>query len=252
MSKCTSNLDVSQYYSWKSVSFTDSGKVRSVNEDSYMSDLEAAHWVVADGMGGHSAGDVASQMIVDSLSTIGASKSLYDFVLETEKSLKETNSKLLEQAIENGTVIGSTVVGLKIHSASALWYWIGDSRAYLFRQGRLLQLSVDHTVPQELLLEGKITLAEVENHPEKNVITRAVGSEKTLFLDLEMMPLHAEDLYIICSDGVEKEINDAELEQILKKNSKDIDAAGGIILNTVMERGARDNVTFTLIEISRM
>ncbi|WP_395344313.1 PP2C family protein-serine/threonine phosphatase [Ningiella sp. W23] len=248
MAILTTNPMIDKQYGWRFAHATDTGKVRRVNEDCFFSNPEQAHWAVADGMGGHQAGDVASQMIVKNLSAIVQSESFSKFVDEVDDTLLGVNENLSALALSRNTVIGSTVVGAALHQQHILFYWVGDSRGYLFRDKRLVQITKDHTLVQELVDNGEITREQAEQHPDKNVITRAVGSHPELFADYTMIPFQSGDKFLICSDGIEKEINDAELSLLLAKHN-DIEECTQAILDKVLSRGARDNVSFVLIEL---
>ncbi|NQZ06116.1 MAG: serine/threonine-protein phosphatase [Algicola sp.] len=245
------NTKISADFTWSVVSFTDTGKVRKINEDDFMANNAQAHWAVADGMGGHDAGDVASQAISKALYKIDQTAEFGVFVDRVEDCLIEVNQNLRTLAGGGDRVIGSTVAGLAIQQQYALYYWVGDSRVYRFRNKTLKQLSIDHTYTQELVDQGKISIAEVANHPDKNVITRAVGADEHLFVDFEIEKIKANDVYFICSDGVEKEMDDKQVEQILVEHQDNMADAGKIILDTVIAKGARDNVTFILVSLQQ-
>lgn len=242
-----SNRKIDSDYGWRTVDVTDTGKVRQVNEDSCMAVNEQAHWAVADGMGGHQAGDLASQMIINNLSTLEQTDDLTDFLDRIEDTLIGVNKNLYQLAQSRNTVIGSTIVGAIMHKGHMLFYWAGDSRGYLFRKNKLIQLTTDHTLVQELLDDRKISHEQAKNHPEKNVITRAVGTHEDLFVDCYMIPIEQGDIFLICSDGIEKEMDDETLASLLKL-SPNLEHSASTILDEVLTAGARDNVSFVLIE----
>lgn len=248
--KLYNNPDISVSFSWSDSHFTDIGKRRKVNEDDLMANPEQAHWAVADGMGGHDAGDVASQTIVDALEPLKQTQVFEDFVDTIDNCLCVVNEQL--QLLAGGDrLIGSTVAGLALQQQHVLYYWVGDSRVYRLRDQKLAQLSVDHTYTQELVAQGKLTAEAAKNHPDKSVITRAVGAEKQLVVDFKRASLQHLDLFFICSDGVDKEMTDDEVEAVLNQHRGDIELAGQTILDTVLERGARDNVTFILVALQQ-
>lgn len=240
--------NISTQFSWHHESFTDVGKVRKINEDSHFSNPEQAHWAVADGMGGHEAGDVASQAISAALSKLSRKGDFSDFIDQIEDSLCDVNTHL-RSITEGDDVCGSTVVGMCLQGSHFAYYWAGDSRLYRFRRGALEMLSIDHTYLQELIDEGSIQPAEANDHPEKSVITRAVGADDDIYVDFEIDSLIDKDIYMLCSDGVEKKLTDPEVEDILRNNPENLKAAGQEIIDTVLERGAPDNVTLILIEV---
>ncbi len=240
---------ISQDFGWTAAAFTDVGTVRKINEDDYMSNSPQAHWAVADGMGGHDKGDVASQSISVALKVLEQPAEFTHFVDNIEDSLIAVNQKLQDLAGDGDSLIGSTVAGLALHQQHALYYWAGDSRIYRLRNKKLSQLSIDHTFTQELVDQGKLSLDEVASHPNKNVITRAVGADYELFVDFEMTAIQADDLFFICSDGIEKEMSDEQVQALLNQHRDDLDVAGQQLMDTVLARNARDNVTFILVAI---
>lgn len=241
------NSQISEKFSWSSYSFSDKGKVRKIQEDDYMCNDRTAHWVVADGMGGHEKGDVASLLISETLEKLERTALFADFVDGIEDGLNSVNQKL--QLMAGNGVIGSTVAGIALQQQYALFYWAGDSRIYLLRDKKLNQLSIDHTYTQELIDQGKLTIEEASEHPQKNIITRAVGADPELFIDFEMMQLQHGDLFLVCSDGIEKELSNDDVQEILNTHRKNPQKAGQAVLDEVLERGARDNVTFVLVDI---
>ena len=246
----TSNPVISKNFEWNDVEFTDVGKVRKVNEDSMMSRSDQAHRVVADGMGGHEAGDVASQSICTGLAGLTRQREFPHFVDDIEDKIIEVNGYLRRLAgDDDDKVIGSTVVGLALQGNHAVYYWVGDSRVYRLRGGTLTQLSIDHTYLQELVDEGKLDPADVADHNDKNVITRAVGADDDVFVDFEMEQFIDKDIYFLCSDGVEKEMTDEEVEGVLNRHGSDIESAGKEIIDQVLDRGSPDNVTVILVQI---
>lgn len=247
MNQFHSNLVIDKAYGWKSCCITDKGQVRKVNEDSVMVHDSQAHWVVADGMGGHQAGDLASSMIANNLQPLEQTANLPDFIDKIEDTLIGVNENLFTLAESRSTVIGSTVVGAALHQGHLVLYWVGDSRGYLFRNQRLVQLTTDHTLVQEMVDAGDISAEEAHLHPKKNVITRAVGSHAFLAIDFLITPIEENDIILLCSDGIEKELDDEALQQLFR-NALNIETLGDDILSNVLARGGRDNVSFIIIE----
>ncbi|MFT4928265.1 MAG: serine/threonine protein phosphatase PrpC, partial [Phenylobacterium sp.] len=157
-SKNNHNGIISQDFSWSVAAFTDMGRVRKINEDDYMTNDAQGHWAVADGMGGHEKGDVASQEISMALKKLEQTADFPLFVDAIEDCLSDVNEKLQDLAGDGDSLIGSTVAGLALFQQHALYYWAGDSRIYRLRNQRLEQLSIDHTFTQELVDQGKISL----------------------------------------------------------------------------------------------
>ena len=165
-------------FQWDSCALTHQGCVRDHNEDAGFEWPEMGLWVVADGMGGHSSGDLASTMIIDHMSHLILPEPLSEIIDLLEDTLLDINQQLLQTAQQRGanTTIGSTVVIMLAYNNLALLLWVGDSRAYLFREGKLSRLSQDHTQIEELIEQGLLLREDAENHPSANIITRAVGA----------------------------------------------------------------------------
>ncbi|WP_299205027.1 protein phosphatase 2C domain-containing protein [uncultured Amphritea sp.] len=231
-----------------SSALTSVGNVRKHNEDAFLSQPEQAHWVVADGMGGHSAGDFASQSIVDALQMFEQQPQVSDSVDLLEDILLQTNHKLLELAGDDHKIIGSTVAGLVLLADYYLLYWCGDSRIYLYRNGVLMQESVDHTYTQGLVAQGRLTPEEALIHPERNVITRAVGAADALYIDMDIRNLQSGDRFLICSDGLDKELSDADIAAFLAQRHIPLEQLAQEMMDCCLERGGRDNITLILIE----
>jgi len=242
---------MSSQLAWRSASRTETGHVRKLNEDALYASDQKAHWAVADGMGGHHAGDVASQLVVQRLDQLPGEGRLSLRVDLLEDTLLQANAELVEMAGGNGKVIGTTVAGLMFDETRYLVYWCGDSRVYLLRNGCLSQETVDHTLVQELLEQGRINPVDVENHPERNVITRAVGAAGDLFIDMDLRPLQPGDLFLICSDGLDKEINEPELVQLLNQPFNDIEQLLDSLMSVCLSRSAKDNITLSLISVEQ-
>lgn len=233
--------------SWNSSTLSHVGNVRKLNEDSCLDRAEIGLWVVADGMGGHAAGDLASQLIVNTLAKLPAPDSLTGFVNSVEDGLLAANRRLVTMAGETKQTIGSTVVVLLVHGAHGVYMWAGDSRLYRLRNGKLTQLTTDHSQVESMIQQGIISRAEAGGHPAGNMVTRAVGASENLFVDVDMTRLEAGDRYLLCSDGLDKHVADREIEKILGQGSPE-DVAQKLI-DVTLSRGAVDNVTVSVIEI---
>lgn len=235
-------------FSWVSFARTDVGKVRKVNEDSMLDHAPAGVWVVADGMGGHAAGDVASSSIVSNLSKLKPSADADSLVSEIEQRLLDTNNDLLRQSEEreDRQTMGSTVVVLLAFGKKIFCLWAGDSRLYRLRDGILSQITIDHSKVQELVDEGLITEDEAEKHPDANVITRAIGANQRLFIDMDMHDARLGDRYLLCSDGLFKEVMKHEIHELLGQGAPE--EACNTLIELTLERGSRDNVTVIVVE----
>ncbi|NIN37405.1 MAG: serine/threonine-protein phosphatase, partial [Gammaproteobacteria bacterium] len=201
--------------SWTSSACSDVGAVRELNEDAYLERPDIGLWLVADGMGGHFAGDVASQMVISAVQELEPPRSLSHFVDAVERRLVETNQRLRDYADrEESHTIGSTVVALLIRGQHAVCLWAGDSRMYRYRDGRLEQISQDHALVEELVERGVLTPEQAIDHPHGNLVTRAVGASEELFLDVEIITIQEGDLFILCSDGLERQVAEEEMASI--------------------------------------
>lgn len=233
---------------WTSSSRTDVGMVRLHNEDAVLDRPDAGLWAVADGMGGHSAGDVASAMIVEQLQTLDTAQPLSRLLEQAEATLEAVNARLRLLAVtRDAATIGSTVVALLAHGAHAICLWAGDSRAYRLRDGVLEQVTQDHALVADLVDRGVLSAEQAANHPQSNLVTRAVGASDTLKLDLEIMRLRPGDRFILCSDGLDKELHHEEIRALLARGGGS-DAADDLV-ELALSRGSRDNVTVVAVQI---
>jgi protein phosphatase len=231
---------------WDSASRTHVGTVRKLNEDSVLERPERGLWVVADGMGGHAAGDFASAAVVAALGNIPAPSSLGALLGEVRKQLQAVNQSLSEEARQRGQeVIGSTVVVLMLFGSHGVALWAGDSRAYRYRQGELQQLTRDHSQVEEFVRLGLMTSEQAEGHPASNIITRAVGVAGHLELDSEMFEIAAGDTFLLCSDGLYRELDRSDIQACLALD--DCQQACDALLAKALARGARDNVSVTVV-----
>jgi protein phosphatase len=234
-------------YRWWSCCRTTVGRQRRINEDAYLSLDELGLWLVADGMGGHSRGDVASRLIVDAFADLSRPHSLDDFAIEVKARLALANQRIRDEAHRGGyaQLMGSTVVAFLVYKREWMCLWAGDSRAYLLRDGHLMQITRDHSVVEELVQRGEIRRDQAVSHPSANRITRAVGTQDRLVVDQYRSFLRDGDAVLLCSDGLVKEVSDPELATILE--DYDCEEASEELVELTLERGARDNVTVAVI-----
>lgn len=231
------------------VSRTHPGLKRKVNEDSVLVRSERGLWAVADGMGGHEAGDVASASVVDALALVSPQALIDHFVADAIAALKAVNRQLIALARSEARprTIGTTVVGLAIADGRFGCFWAGDSRAYRIRQGEIAQLSRDHSLVQELMDAGMLGQLEAEHHPNSNVVTRAVGAAEELRVDTSAGDARPGDLFLLASDGLTRVVDDDELYAEL--TSAELEPAADALLDTVLSRGAPDNVSFVIVRV---
>ncbi len=233
---------------WKSAHDTNVGVTRELNEDSLLSLPQKLFWAIADGMGGYEAGNVASNMIVASLQELGSRDSLNQLVNSIEDRLLDVNHRILEYAdiMLEGRTLGSTVVSLAIKGRVGVCLWAGDSRLYRFRNQQLIQLSRDHSQVEEQIQQGYITAEQAENHPESNVITRAVGAHHQLYVDINMFSAQLGDIFLLCSDGLYNMVSRAALIETL--SSCPIDRAVGSLIQQAIDGGGSDNISVILVK----
>lgn len=234
--------------SWTSHAVSHVGTVRKVNEDACLSRPGRGVWVVADGMGGHSAGDVASRQIVEAIEQVPAQSGLAALATALEIALRQVNADLIRLAHDSDKhTIGSTVVVLALHGRHALLVWAGDSRIYRMRKGRFEQLTQDHAMVEDMVEAGLISRAEAENHPQANRITRAIGAMEELYLDMDIHEVQPGDRFLLCSDGLYKDASEPALARILKGKGDTAKAA----VDLALENNARDNVTVVTVNIEK-
>ncbi|TRC93290.1 serine/threonine-protein phosphatase [Mesorhizobium sp. WSM4303] len=224
------------------------GCVRDHNEDSYLVEPQIGLWVVADGMGGHEAGEVASASIVEHLATIGIASSAPDLRARFEDRLNRAHAEIRRIARSRGVTIGSTVAALLAMDGRFACLWSGDSRVYLVRDAAISQISRDHTEVQELLDSGAISAAEAQNWPRRNVITRAIGVNDDIAIDFQQGETLAGDIFILSTDGLTAHVSDAEIAAAALSAAPQ--AACEKLLAMVLERGGTDNVTIVLVKIT--
>jgi serine/threonine protein phosphatase PrpC len=227
---------------------TNVGLVRTVNEDAVLDFSEIGLWAVADGVGGADAGDHASRLIVDTLGATPAPISGAGFLLGVRRSLEMVNRQLRIEATagRRDRVIASTVVCLLFFERWFCCLWAGDSRLYRVRDGRIAQMTRDHSEVQLLVDHGVILGEEARRHPRANVITRAVGAEDVLQLEALEDMLRPGDAFLLCTDGLTKVVDDREIAAALSTLSP-AETVRGLIQMT-LDRGAPDNVSVAAIK----
>ncbi|SMF29966.1 protein phosphatase [Alteromonadaceae bacterium Bs31] len=233
---------------WIGASATDVGTVREVNEDAVILRPEIGMWAVADGMGGHEVGDIASAKVVEALAGVENHELLSDIVDAIDDALISANEGILEYSREqlDNASMGSTLVSLIVRGRVGICIWVGDSRLYRLRGGVLTQLSRDHSQVEEMLQMGLLTPEQAENHPDSHVITRAIGGEDELFIDINIFSLQIGDSFLLCSDGLYNAVNIEDMEQnLLLRNPQQVCDQ---LLTLALENSARDNVSLIVIK----
>lgn len=230
---------------YESVGHTDTGKVRAHNEDAILVRDDVGLWVVADGLGGHTAGDVASGMIVDRLRALPRQGDVFDFVEAIEDTLSQVNAELRRMAREqNVDVIGSTVVVLVHDKDFMLCGWVGDSRGYCFEDGHLRQITRDHVHGAK----SDVTQLGQAQPAGAGVLTRAIGAEENLFVDWVVTGSRPGMAFLLCSDGINKELSDAELDQEYRAHS-DPQMVLARLFEVSLNRAGRDNISAVVVRL---
>jgi serine/threonine protein phosphatase PrpC len=229
------------------VTRTHVGRKRTMNEDAVLSRPDLGLWAVADGMGGHDAGEVASALVVETLQSAapGLGPEIQAPVLKT--LLADANARLvaMAEAKGGGRTMGATVVALAADNEGYACLWAGDCRAYLARSGALHQLTRDHSLVQRLVDMGELTPAEARGHPNGNVVTRAVGADPALEVDAVAGEVAPGDAFLLASDGVTRVAEDEEL--LAAMQAADLDAAAEVLVDLCLDRGAPDNLSFVIV-----
>ncbi len=241
------NFQISSY------GVTDTGHVRAKNEDSILVHGEENVWVVADGMGGHHAGDFASQTITNNIGLFKQHASLDDSILLLEENILNSNAIIRKKAGKLGrsTTIGSTVVCVYVWQNLLFTLWAGDSRLYRYREASLERLTEDHSYVEELVRMGKLEANEAEEHPAANVVLRAVGIDDHLCIDFEYFELHDGDIFIICSDGLYKDLEEAKIKTIIDAHSENMHSLADALLEASLAAGGTDNTSIITMKISQ-
>nr|WP_244424790.1 protein phosphatase 2C domain-containing protein [Methylobacterium nodulans] len=219
--------------------------MREINEDRCFSAPERGIFAVADGMGGHAAGEVASAAIVGALASIGQAVSAADLLARLEDRMLRANAAVHALAQERGTTIGSTLAALLTFEPHFACIWSGDSRVYLVRDRAIAPLSRDHTEARALVEEGVLSPEEARTWPRRNVITRAIGVRPEPELECEAGELRPGDRFVLCSDGLTGHVEDTEI--LAHALAEDPQAACDRLVALTLERGARDNVTVVVV-----
>lgn len=227
---------------------THTGKVRRHNEDAILVREEAGLWAVADGLGGHSAGDYASGLIVERLGALPRPDDVFDFIEAIEDTLAQVNTELRDIAMRRGVdIIGSTVVLLVHDPDFMLCGWVGDSRAYCYEDGRLRQLTRDHVhgAKEDVTQFGS---APARPQAGSGVLTRAIGAEDRLFVDWVIAGNRPGTQFLLCSDGINKEMSDGEIDAQCAVAQNPGDVLQGLF-GLALGRAARDNVSAVIVRL---
>lgn len=226
------------------------GLRRKLNEDSLLDRSEIGLWAVADGMGGHESGEVASAAVVTGLRELPVQASRDDMTRSAIRALETVNDDLIMFARSDmqPRTVGSTVVGLTVMHGTYACFWAGDSRAYHVRNRQIEQITRDHSLVSDLVRAGMITAEEAESHPSANVITRAIGVSREVEIDCVTGEAMQGDIFILASDGITRVMSAAEImKTVLTRNPHQ---AAEAMVATVLDRGAPDNLTVVIVRVA--
>ena len=242
---------------------TDVGKKRKGNEDSLFVNADQRLFVVADGMGGHAAGEIASKVAVDAINefvvlTSGDEEITWPFGLDENISydgnrlktaIRFANRKVLEATREKSEYEGmaTTVAAVLVDGSSANLGHVGDSRVYLVREGKIEQLTSDHSWVNEQIQSGVISSDQARSHPLRNVVTRALGGKPDLQVDMQVHKIVPGDILLLCSDGLTTMIPDDDIARLVTEASGDVEKAGRALVAAANARGGEDNITVLLL-----
>ncbi|MGI6224898.1 MAG: Stp1/IreP family PP2C-type Ser/Thr phosphatase [Peptococcales bacterium] len=229
-------------------SLTNIGLVRKANEDNFLTDKKRGLFVVADGMGGHERGDLASSIAIKTLDSF-----LTLEVINTHKvnalcqAIQKANGLIFQEAQTNKSCagMGTTITATLFIDDQLYIGHIGDSRAYLIRDARIDLLTKDHSLVGELVRKGELTESEAYRHPHRNVLTRALGTEPKVEVDISEYKIKTGDLLLLCTDGLYNLVNDSEILSIIKKNN--LKESVNQLVKIALERGGVDNITVVLV-----
>lgn len=224
---------------------TDKGKVREQNEDTF--GYRETLFVIADGMGGHKAGEVASAIAVE---TVLASEVGADPVVNLQKAVLNANAAILEEMAKNVDYsgMGTTVAILLLNNDKAFVSHVGDSRIYQLIGENLFQLTDDHSFVAELIKNGTITEEEAKIHPQRNVLTRALGTQGHLEFEVNSFPIHPGDKFLLCSDGLTSIVAEKNIKEILM-SKKEPQIIADQLVEQANNNGGTDNITVIVIEV---
>lgn len=232
--------------SWGSA--TDRGRVREVNEDALLAYPPV--FLVADGMGGHDAGDLASRIAVEEFAQLAGQPSASSD--DVHACFTRTSTRIRAE-FTRGRQGGTTVAGVAVTEHDGGWYWlvfnVGDSRVYRWSEDTLTQVSVDHSVVQELIESGELTHLAARRHPERHVLTRALGTGEPPEPDYWLLPAGVDDRLLLCTDGLTRELADDEIADVLAAVD-DPQEASALLVQHALERGGRDNVSAVVVDVA--
>lgn len=226
---------------------TDRGRMRSANEDFFVMRPEAGAFVVCDGMGGAAAGETASHLAAETAAAALAGAEPGSAAIR--EAVRQANSAVYERARQDPRLdgMGTTLVALSLTGKTAWVGHVGDSRCYRWRAGTLERLTQDHSLVEEQMRIGRMTREEARRSPMQNVITRAVGTRAEVVADIQEVELQRDDLFLIASDGLTRELSDAAITEILETAASDLHVVCAALVAAANAAGGRDNITCVMV-----
>jgi PPM family protein phosphatase len=227
---------------------TDTGRKRRRNEDAYV--CEPPLFAIADGMGGAQAGEVASRLAAAALKesgakTLGGEERISDLIQEANRRVYDRSS-----TDPNTSGMGTTITVALVENGNVAFGHVGDSRAYLIRDGRMEQVTEDHSLVNELMKSGKLSREEAETHPQRSVITRALGTDPDVDVDTFTIEAKSGDVFLLCSDGLTDMVGEREIFELVELNRLDLGAALKSLVKAANRSGGEDNITVVAFEIA--
>src|SRR5436190_6973734 len=226
---------------------TDPGRTRRHNEDAYV--IDPPLFAIADGMGGAQAGEVASRLATAALKEAGANgggeQRIADLIQEANRRVYDRSS-----SDPNTSGMGTTITVALVEDDRVSFGHVGDSRAYLIRNARMEQLTEDHSLVNELLKTGKLSREEAETHPQRSVITRALGTDPDVDVDTFSVQAETGDLFLLCSDGLTDMVSEESILDVVERNRQDLDGALRALVKAANRGGGQDNITVVAFEIA--
>jgi len=241
-------------------SLSDRGRVRMNNEDScgqfvpttddQMNDIGAV-FVVADGMGGHRGGEIASRIAVRTILAFYSASGAEDRTQALTRAFREANTTIIQESVNDSTLfgMGTTCTAVAFHGTRGYFAHVGDSRAYLMRRGKITQITADHSIVGEMVRSGILSDEDARNHPKRNVITRSLGAQDDIAADTPAQPIILEkgDTFLLCSDGLTTYLTDSDIAVVLATSTPD--EACKKLVKMANEQGGRDNITVQVITV---
>jgi serine/threonine protein phosphatase PrpC len=226
---------------------TDTGRKRRRNEDAYV--CEPPLFAIADGMGGAQAGEVASRLAAAALKESGAETGGEQRISDL---IQEANRRVYDRSSTDPKTsgMGTTITVALVEHGNVAFGHVGDSRAYLIRDGRMEQVTEDHSLVNELMKSGKLSPEEAESHPQRSVITRALGTDPDVDVDTFTIAAEVGDVFLLCSDGLTDMVGEREILELVERNQRDIDAALKSLVKAANRSGGEDNITVVAFEIA--